>query len=313
MQPINSFGYVPNGSTASSAPIAPVAPVAPTRNDPAPSKWSYRFQRLMLTPVFRRALRIGVPFCLFLGLGMAYFGDQDRRDMITNAMADMRMEFQTRPEFMVGLMAIDGASEQVNDDIRQIAPIDFPISSFDLNLEVIRTRVVALASVRDASVRIRNGGVLQIDVAERVPVAIWRTRRGLELIDNEGVAVGRIATRGARENLPLIAGLGAATHLDEALALFHAAGPSVGRVRGMVRVGARRWDVILDRKQRIMLPESAPVQALERVMALSGAQDMLARDLAVVDMRLAGRATIRMNTEAAENWWQIREISTGNN
>ncbi|MEQ8256181.1 MAG: cell division protein FtsQ, partial [Roseovarius confluentis] len=30
--------------------------------DPAPSRWSYRYQRLMLTPLFRKLLRVGVPF-----------------------------------------------------------------------------------------------------------------------------------------------------------------------------------------------------------------------------------------------------------
>ena len=38
-----------------------------------------------------------------------------------------------------------------------------------------------------------------------------------------------------------------------------------------------------------MLPENHPVQALERVIALSDAQDLMARDVAVVDMRLEAR------------------------
>ena len=40
-----------------------------TRPDPAPSRWSYRFQRLMLTPLFRLALRAGIPFCLTFAVG----------------------------------------------------------------------------------------------------------------------------------------------------------------------------------------------------------------------------------------------------
>ncbi|MDU8928893.1 cell division protein FtsQ/DivIB [Alisedimentitalea sp. MJ-SS2] len=278
--------------------------------DPAPSRWAYRLQRLWLTPVFRKLLRVGVPFTVSLAAGMVYFADEGRRDGVVLAIADMRAEIYSRPEFMVQLMAVDGASEGTNEDIREIVPVDFPISSFDLDLERIRQDIAGLAPVKDVNVRIRNGGVLQIDVSERVPVALWRHHEGLELIDSEGVRLGPVAGgRGEHGDLPLVAGKGAEQAIDEARRLYAAARPLNERMRGLVRMGERRWDVVLDRGQRIMLPESDPVQALERVIVLSGAQDMLARDLVAVDMRLAQRPTIRMNKGAVENWWKIREIA----
>ncbi|PIE14700.1 MAG: cell division protein FtsQ [Rhodobacterales bacterium] len=285
----------------------------PVKTDPAPSRWSYRFQRLMLTPMFRKLLRVGVPFTVSLTIGSAYLADEARRDNIRLAIADVRAQIHTRPEFMVGLMAVDGASQGVGEDIREIVPIDFPISSFDLDLEGIQQNINALAAVKSASVRIRDGGVLQIDVSERKPVALWRRADGLDLVDMDGVVVGTTDRRTEHQTLPLVAGDGAAQHMSEALEVFRAAIPLEGRVRGLVRVGERRWDLVLDRGQRIMLPENGAVQALERVIALSGAQDMLARDLAVVDMRLADRPTIRMNSEAVENWWRIRGVETGKN
>ena len=58
---------------------------------------------------------------------------------------------------------------------------------------------------------------------------------------------------------------------------------------------------MLDRDQRILLPSESPVAALDRVIALNDAQDMLNRDVAVVDMRNTNRPTLRMNEEAAES------------
>ena len=46
-----------------------------TKLDPSPSRWSWRMQRLMLTPVFRFGLRIGVPFVLTFGIGIAYLSN----------------------------------------------------------------------------------------------------------------------------------------------------------------------------------------------------------------------------------------------
>jgi cell division protein FtsQ len=294
-----------------SAPKRP-DPTVP-KADPAPSRWSYRLHRLWLTPVFRKLVHVGAPFTAALVVGTVYLSDEARRESIVLAIADLREEIHTRPEFMVNLMAVDGAGEGVNEDIREIVPVDFPISSFDLDLEQIRSDIIGLSAVKEASVRIRNGGILQIDVLERQPVALWRSDETLDLVDREGVRLGPVEARTARGDLPLIAGAGAEARIDEALKLFAAAAPLSSRMRGLVRMGERRWDLVLDRGQRIMLPEDGPVQALERVIALSAAQDMLARDLVAVDMRLAQRPTIRMNAEAVESWWKIREISVGNN
>lgn len=279
----------------------------PAKADPAPSRWAWRMQRLMLTPGFRLALRAGVPFCITLMAGTIYLSDDVRRDAITQAVTDARRAFEERPEFMVKLMAVDGATGALASDVRAVVPIEFPQSSFDLDLPVIRQQIIGLSGVKTASVRIKPGGILQVDVTPRVPVAVWRNADGLVLVDAGGAHVGVITSRAAHPELPLIAGQGAARHVPEALALIKAVQPLGPRVRGLVRMGARRWDVVLDREQRIMLPEQGAQQALERVIALEGAQEVLTRDVARVDLRLAERPTIRMGPDATEAWWDIKQ------
>jgi cell division protein FtsQ len=97
--------------------------------------------------------------------------------------------------------------------------------------------------------------------------------------------------------------------VPEALQLIAALGPLAPRTHGIVRMGERRWDVVLDRGQRILLPETGAVQALERVIVLHQAQYVMDRDLAHVDMRLGQRPTIRMNEAAVDHWW--RKIKSG--
>jgi len=288
-------------------------PVNTPAYDPAPSRWSYRFQRWMLTPGIRLALRIGVPFGVTFAAATAFLADDGRRDALILFVAEIRASIEERPEFMVGLMAIDGAGANVSEDIREVVPIDFPTSSFDLDLEHIRAVVTGLDPVKEASVRIRPGGILQIDVIERVPAVVWRTHEGLSMLDETGAHVDDLPGRRARTDLPLIAGEGADAHVEQALRLIAAAAPLRDRLRGLLRVGERRWDVVLDRGQRILLPTEQPVQALERIIALDQAQDLLERDLTVVDMRLAQRPTIRMTEHAVQDWWRIRKINGSGN
>jgi len=279
-----------------------------TRSDPAPSRWSYRMQRILLTPTYRLAVRIGVPFVLSAGLTYGYFASDARRNAVIDQIASWREAFETRPQFMVNLMAVEGASPGVEDDIREVAQVDFPVSSFDLDLEGLRQTIAEIPAVASASLRVRAGGVLEVIVTERRPVVLWRTGTGLALVDRDGVVVGGVTARADRADLPLVVGQGAEKVVPEAQEIFAAARPIEGRVRGLVRVGERRWDLVLDRDQRIMLPELEPALALERVIALDQAQEMLDRDVAAVDMRLAARPTVRMNEGAVQTWWKIKDF-----
>ncbi len=281
------------------------------RFDPAPSRMSYRLQRWMLTPGVRRGLKVGLPIaavCAAVGL---YFSAEDRREAVVAYVNDIKTSIQQRPEFMVNLMAIDGAGTNLSEDIREVVPLDFPMSSWDLDVEQIRDTITGLDPVKSASVRVRPGGILQVDVVERKPVIVWRTRSGIELLDETGAHVERIASRKDHSHLPLIAGKGADAHVGEALQLVTTARSLGTRVRGLVRIGERRWDLVLDRGQRIMLPTERPVRALERVLAVNEVQDLLERDVAVVDMRLGQRPTIRMTKAASEDWWNAK-VTVGN-
>lgn len=283
----------------------------PRRRDPAPSRWSYRFQRLWLTPAFRAALRLGVPVFTMLFFGGWFFSDIANRAFLEEKIAEVRRSVAERPEFEVKLMAIDGASVELAGDIREVLPIDFPISSFDLDLEQMQSVIEGLDATASARLRIRPGGILQVDVTERVPAVVWRAGSAVELLDVTGRRVAAIVHRSERLDLPLIVGEGADGAVAEALALIEAAAPVADRVRGLVRVGARRWDIVLDREQRILLPESGATEALEQVIALDQASDLLARDLSAIDLRNAHRPTLRMATQAVEELRRIKALEVG--
>ena len=281
------------------------------RRDPAPSRLAYRLHRWLLTPLFRWTLTRGLPLALIAGAGAAWISDPVNRETVTDRFAEIRAGIEARPEFAVKVMAVDGASDAVAAEIRDVAAVDLPVSSFDLDLPAIRARVASIDAVSGAEVRVRAGGVLQIDVTERVPAVVLRSETGLELLDEGGRRVTALGARGDRADLPLIAGLGAETAVPEALRLYEAAGPVRDRLRGFLRVGERRWDVVLDRGQRILLPEDDAAAALEQVMALDAARDLLSRDITVVDMRLPHRPTLRLAPGAVDELRRIRTLSFG--
>ncbi|GAA6148602.1 cell division protein FtsQ/DivIB [Pseudooceanicola nitratireducens] len=279
--------------------------------DPAPSRAAYRMQRVMLTPAYRLTIRVIFPFLIALVVATVYLSDEERRDNLLLTFNDVRNQIETRPEFMVKLMAVDGASDETEADIREVAQIDFPISTFDLDLDALRETIQGLPAVGHASARIRQQGVLEIDVVERDPALLWRSRDGIRVLDKTGIEIAELDSRAARPDLPVVAGFGANDRTEEALRLIRIASPFADRLRGLERIGNRRWDVVLQPDLRIMLPDEQPELALERAIALHEAQDVLNRDVAALDLRLAARPTIRMNAPALERWRQIKDVYLG--
>ena len=279
--------------------------------DPAPSRVAYRFNRLWLTPSFRFFLRRVAPVLAIAGCVGLWFADADNRLAFTDTIAEAKREIQNRPEFMVKLMAIDGASEELSQDIREIASVDFPISSFDLDLDGMLAQIESLDAISEAGLRVRAGGILQVDITERVPAVVWRGPQGLEALDAEGHRVIGLDRRMDRADLPLIAGEGAERKVAEALQILKAAKPLEARLRGLVRVGERRWNIVLDRGQVIMLPEVKPLGAVAQVIALSQAKDLLDRDVKAVDMRKPSRPTLQLTEAAMEEMRRIQGLEFG--
>ena len=228
--------------------------------------------RLWLTPVFRVTMRVGLPaFVITLAAGI-YLADQARREAFGQSYVAMKSSVEQRPEFLVGLLAIEGASPQLSDAVRAKLNLTLPMSRFDLDLDALRARAEMLDAVAHAEVKIGAGGVLQVTVTERQPAYVWRSVAGLMMIDASGHRIAGLAERSDRADLPLIAGEGADKAVAEAAALLQVAGPLAPRIRGLVRISDRRWNIDLDRNQTILLPASAPIAALDSVLALNKAE-----------------------------------------
>ena len=303
MQGLNPFSRM-QGEGGRPAPVRHVpsrpAPVQQRvqRRDPAPSRLAYRLNRMMLRPIMRRLIHIGIPAFLAALVAGIWLSDETRRAHLTGGIDGIVDKVQHREAFMVKMMTIEGASPVVDKGLRAMLPVELPASSFDIDLDTLRERVLKLDAVEAVDLRIKPGGILSAVVTERVPVVMWRHARGIELLDKTGHRVASATSREVRGDLPIIAGEGADRAAAEALALIDAAGPILPRLRGLERVGERRWDVVLDRGQRIKLPADGALQALERAIALDRAQDMLARDVTVVDLRHAARPVVRLGLEA---------------
>lgn len=276
--------------------------------DYSPSRIKYRWERIWLTPLYRSLIRTGLPMAIVIGIVAHHFSKPEVQQQLATSVQDAWTMVENRPEFSVDLMRIDGGSQAVAQQVREAVPMTFPQSSLRLDLPSLKERIEAVDAVRSADLFLR-GHVLEIEISERVPELIWRGQGRLELVDANGESAGVVSSRDDYMKLPLLLGAGAQAAAPEALELLASSGPLRDRVRALRRMGERRWDVLLDRDQVIQLPVHGAVAALERVIALHRARDLLGRDVTIVDMRDGRRPVARLSDLAVNELLRLRAIA----
>ena len=278
---------------------------------PGVSRWAFRLSRAWKKAWLRQGVLFVLPVLLLIGVGLRLVSDPDVQARLSAQAERMVALLSMRPEFAVQRLDVVGASVEVSREIRELAEVRPGMSSLNLDVGDLKTRIEKIGAVRTANVVLGSDGVLRVDVSERIPAALWRDAdQKLWLVDREGEHVSRAMTRLGYPELPVLIGDGAKNAVGEGLALLAASDDLRDRVRAFVRVGERRWDVVLSDDLRIMLPEVEPGQALSRVIAWHYGDEVLDRDLSTIDMRLPARPILRMREEALE-LYRLRKAADG--
>jgi cell division protein FtsQ len=263
------------------------------KRDPAPSRLGYKFSRWMLSPFIKKSVFFGMPLIILLLPVFIFLKDQNNKNLVEEIVLDFYRKIIERPEFMLSALSIQGSSDSLNAEIREILGLNFPISSFDLDLADLRNRVLSLPPVETAEVRLEGGSILHVKVKEKVPALLLKDDTGIHVLNKNGNYIRPLLSTEYGSKLPVITGEGAQKAAAEAFILFSALYDKLDEVRGLVLVGGRRWNIVLKSGQVIMLPEKKSEQAVQKILILDKAEKILSRDIAVFDFRLPYRITLR--------------------
>ncbi|WP_019221484.1 cell division protein FtsQ/DivIB [Bartonella senegalensis] len=257
-----------------------------------------RFFRFMFEFVF---VRVHVPrhfgsfavlffFSLTLLYGLSLSGRMEV--IVKTALSDIG--------FMITDVDMSGNKRVVKQDILKLLGLDAAASSiFTFDVERARSLLEQQAWIQSANVQKIYPNRVRILVVERKPYAIWQHDGMVDIVDSTGRVIVPFQA-GVVQNLPLIVGQGAqnaAKGFLQALSVY----PKIyGHVRAYVRVGDRRWDLILDNGMRVMLPENGAFERLDSLIKSGVVKDLFSRDVLRVDLRLSDRITVALSDEALE-------------
>ena len=267
------------------------------KQDPAPSRLKYKLSRWMLSPLIKKAIFYGVPLIILATPILIYFHDQENKEKLEEVIYDLYRKVIERPEFMLDALSIEGASDSLNAEIREVLGLHFPISSFDLDLAELHKRVLSLPPVKIAEAHIKRGGILHIKVDEKNPSLLMKKENGFNVLSEHGDYIRSLHSRENFSDLPVITGEGAENAAAQATAIFKAIYGNLDQVRGLVFVGQRRWNIVMKSGQVVMLPENDALQAIQKIIILDKTEQILSRQIAVFDFRLPSRITLRVPSD----------------
>lgn len=199
----------------------------------------------------------------------------------------------------ISRVALHGNSQLTREEILSLAGITGQSSLLCLDAARARARLTGNPWISEATVLKLYPGQLQIEIHERMPVALWQKDGDVSVIAADGTVLEPYADR-RFSALPLVVGVGAAQRAHDFLALVNRYPVLRDVVEAGVLVAARRWNLRLKSGVDVRLPEDDPEAALQTLVRLDREKKLLSRDIVMIDLRLPQRVTVRLSDAAAQ-------------
>ncbi|MGW8190529.1 cell division protein FtsQ/DivIB [Sphingomonas hankookensis] len=171
-----------------------------------------------------------------------------------------------------------------------------------VDLDATRQKLLDYGWIADARVSRRLPDTLVVDVVERDPAAVWQNKGQLMLIDEGGVLLDGVQPN-RMPRLPLVIGDGANAQ-EPAYRKLMAAAPALKPVvKAAVWVGNRRWDILFQTGERLVLPEGdkESARALVKFAQLDGTLGLLGKGYDRFDLRDPTKLVVRMKHATPDN------------
>jgi cell division protein FtsQ len=162
----------------------------------------------------------------------------------------------------------------------------------------IKKQLEEIPWIRQATVKRQLPNIIFIQLMEREPVALWQHRQKHYLVDEQGVIISSDYLQ-AFANLPVIVGGDAPVHAPHILKMLEKFPDVRKQLTALVRVGGRRWDLHLDKKLQVMLPEAKVENALAQLTILIQQKKVNPLEVSVIDLRIENQMAMRLSPLAA--------------
>jgi cell division protein FtsQ len=180
-----------------------------------------------------------------------------------NAVTDGAYNMTAKAGFSLQNVYLEGRGRTSMEEINNALGIKKGEPILRLSLDETREKLEQIESVKMAAVERSLPDTLIVRVVEREPVAVWQYQGQLALVDDKGTVMRDIDSKPYQE-LPLIVGSDAPSHVAELMEILAAEPELAKRFSSAIYVGERRWNIRLASGVEIKLPQDDAVEEARR-------------------------------------------------
>ena len=243
---------------------------------------------------------------LSLGLGLLFIGSVGFHGAKVGGQYDAFVREYGQPRdliartlgFGLNSVTVAGQIELRDKQILDIAGVNARQSLPFLDVDDIRSKLLAVPLVKNVTVRKLFPGRLVIEIVERQPYGLWQRDGVISIVAADGAPIDVFHDE-KFASLPFVVGEGANLRIAEFLGLLAAAGDLRPKIRAGILVSQRRWTLKMASGVEVMLPEADPKAAVEKLARLEQDRGILEKDVVSLDLRVPGKLYVRLTEEAA--------------
>ena len=254
------------------------------------------------TRIRRLATLVFAFFALTWGVVWFYAAEMDVK--LSNWTDDQLLAFSSDIGLQVRDVLVEGVDNLDLATLKAVLNVEKGDPLFAFDPRATKALVERLAWVKEARVERRFPDTIYVHITERTPIALWKGKSGLRLIDGQGDVITADAPV-RYKSLLVVEGADAPGNAKGLIESLKAQPQLWARTRSAAWVGQRRWDMMLDTGVSVKLPESNAAQALARLAEAQARDRLLDKKINAIDLREEGRIVIQtapgqaMNYEAA--------------
>lgn len=273
-------------------------------------------------PRWRRPAFIGLVIAGCAGLLGATYHIAERNGLIERtrfALVDQMVAATDGMGFKVADIFTEGRQRTSAGEIYRILEPYYGQNILSVDIGAIQQRLQSLPWVRAATVSRQLPDRLVTNLAEHRPLALWHAGQAPGATPGTAPALGDaapaawgtalVSDRGdiiqidgvtPWRHLPVLSGADAPAAAPALMRLIESVPELARQVTGAERVDGRRWNVFMDGRVEVRLPEREPEIAWARLARLDAEERLLARAVAAIDLRIEDHIVVRLDDEILE-------------
>ncbi len=261
--------------------------------DPAPSKLSYKLNRLFYKLWFKLFLiLILLVLCVVLAKNFLYKSIDLSAEIKFLSEGGSEL-YKDLTELSISRIVVKGAQKPLKAEIimliKKVSKEEFSA----LKAKSLQEKIKEIKKVKEAVVKFSTDGLVIVNVIERKQVAVFLNNNLYEVLDRNGVVLSVYSDYRGLSKLPLIVGKFGSKNIPDLLTLVNEIGLYGSEVLYYEWVGERRWNVHMKNNLVFKLPEFNMNRGVELMHMFLRDTNNYPRPLVYIDLRNVNKPIIK--------------------